>query len=145
MGYQMKKEMKIKLTFIYWEIICTVHTNVSADISRARSFITDRALSISDFRIPWRPLLDALYEEMFPHPLKPSRHSSSLAPLYLNIAESAQRFFHPGDVDEMLEAILPRATSSMDSIIATQTMLVHFLPISHCEKWLPLGTSSPCC
>jgi proteasome activator subunit 4 len=80
---------------------------------------------------------------MFPHPLKPSRHSSSLAPLYLNIAESAQRFFHPGDVDEMLEAILPRATSSMDSIIATQTMLVHFLPISHCERWLPLSEFGP--
>jgi proteasome activator subunit 4 len=151
----MKKEMKIKLTFIYWEIICTstpkyqltlvvpgLSSTFLEDAGNSFiSFITDRALSISDFRIPWRPLLDALYEEMFPHPLKPSRHSSSLAPLYLNIAESAQRFFHPGDVDEMLEAILPRATSSMDSIIATQTMLVHFLPISHCEKWLPLGAS----
>jgi len=157
MGYQMKKEMKIKLTFIYWEIICTstpkyqltlvvpgLSSTFLEDAGNSFiSFITDRALSISDFRIPWRPLLDALYDEMFPHPLKPSRHSSSLAPLYLNIAESAQRFFHPGDVDEMLEAILPRATSSMDSIIATQTMLVHFLPISHCEKWLPLGMSSP--
>jgi proteasome activator subunit 4 len=42
----------------------------------------------------------------------------------------------------MLEAILPRATSSMNSIIATQTLLVHFLPISHCQKWLPLGKLS---
>ena len=106
--------------------------------SRELADNSDRALSIHDFRIPWRPLLDALYEEMFPNPLKPSRHTTSLAPLYLNIAESAQPFFHPGDVDEMLEAILPRATPSMDSIIATQTMLVHFLPISHCQKWLPL-------
>lgn len=59
--------------------------------------------------------------------------------MYLNVAESAQRFFHPGDVDEMLEAILPKFEPSMDQILATQTFLVHFLPISHCQKWLPLS------
>jgi proteasome activator subunit 4 len=61
--------------------------------------------------------------------------------MFLNVAESSQRFFHPGDVDEMLETILPKASADMDSIIATQTFLVHFLPISHCQKWLPLGES----
>jgi proteasome activator subunit 4 len=55
------------------------------------------------------------------------------------MAEAAQRFFHPGDVDEMLEVILPKLENSMDSILATQTFLVHFLPISHCQKWMPLS------
>jgi proteasome activator subunit 4 len=41
----------------------------------------------------------------------------------------------------MLEVILPKFEPSMDSILATQTYLVHFLPISHCRKWLPLGES----
>lgn len=59
--------------------------------------------------------------------------------MYLNVAEASQRFFHPGDVDEMLDAILPRTEHSMDSILATQTFLVHFLPISHCQKWLPVS------
>lgn len=37
MGYQMKKEMKIKLTFIYWEIICESLQRTTANVSRARS------------------------------------------------------------------------------------------------------------
>jgi proteasome activator subunit 4 len=108
-------------------------------------FLSDRTLTIHDFRIPWRPLYDALYNELFPHPNKLSRHSVNLAPLYLNVAEAAQRHFHPGDVDEMLEVMLPKFEPSMDSILATQTFLVHFLPISHCQKWLPLSELVPVC
>lgn len=106
------------------------------------SDLSDGALSIADFRIPWRPLYDALFDALFPHPGKLARRGTALAPTYLTVAESAQRYFHPGDVDEMLEVILPRASADMDSIIATQTFLVHFLPISHCQKWLPLGGST---
>lgn len=100
---------------------------------------SDRTLTITDLRIPWRPLYDALYNELFPHPGKLARHSVNLAPVYLNVAETAQRFFHPSEVDEMLEVILPQFDPSMDSILATQLFLVHFLPISHCQKWLPLS------
>lgn len=100
---------------------------------------SDRSLNIYDFRVDWRPLYYALYQELFPHPNKLARFSVNLAPMYLNVAEAAQRFFHPGDVDEMLEVILPRFEPNMDQILATQTFLVHFLPISHCHKWLPLG------
>ena len=82
-----------------------------------------------------------MYNELFPHPHKLARHAVNLAPMLLGVAEAAQRYFHPGDVDEMLEVILPKFEPSMDSILATQTFLVHFLPISHCQKWLPLGKS----
>lgn len=104
---------------------------------------SDRSLNIYDFRIPWKPLYDMLHNELFPHPNKLSRHSENMAPSLLNIAEAAQRFFHPGDVEEMLETIVPDFKSNMDSIIATQTFLVHFLPISHCQQWLPIS-KSPC-
>lgn len=103
------------------------------------SLLSDRGLSIWDFRIPWRPLFDALYEELFPHPSKLARHSFNLAPTFLNVAETAQRFFHPAEMDEMLEIMLPRFEPSMDSILATQAFLVHFLPISHPQRWLPLS------
>jgi proteasome activator subunit 4 len=103
--------------------------------------VSDRTLNIYDFRMPWRPLYEALHNELFPHPNRLARHSVNLAPLYLNVAEAAQRFYHPGDVDEMLETILPKFEPSMDSILATQTYLVHFLPISHCQRWLPLSKS----
>ncbi|EIW66071.1 hypothetical protein TREMEDRAFT_35609 [Tremella mesenterica DSM 1558] len=142
MGYPMKKQMKIKLLFLYWEILSVVPTVPSAILedvgNQVTNFLGDRNLNIYDFRIPWRPLYDALYQELFPHPNKLKRHSPNLSTMFLNVAESAQRFFHPGDVDEMLEVILPTLEPDMDSILATQAFLVHFLPITHCQKWLPL-------
>jgi proteasome activator subunit 4 len=57
------------------------------------------------------------------------------------VAETAQRFFHPADMDKMLDVILPRFEPHMDSILATQAFLVHFLPISHPQRWLPLSRS----
>lgn len=102
------------------------------------ALLSDRSLNIHDLRMPWRPLYDALYNELFPHPNKLARHSVNLAPVYLNVAEMGQRFFHPSEVDEMLDVILPQFDPSMDSILATQLFLVHFLPISHCTKWLPM-------
>ena len=104
---------------------------------------SDRTLSIWDFRIPWRPLYDALYEELFPHPSRLNRHSFNLAPTFLNVAETAQRFFHPADMDEMLEVMLPKFEPNMDSILSTQAFLVHFLPISHPQRWLPLSKLIP--
>ena len=103
------------------------------------SLVSDRSFTVWDFRIPWRPLYDALYESLFPPHNRIRKSDASLAPIYLNVAEAAQRFFHPGEVDEMLETILPRFDSSMNSILATQAFLVHFLPITHCQKWLPVS------
>nr|ODN78210.1 proteasome activator subunit 4 [Cryptococcus depauperatus CBS 7841] len=141
MGYPMKRQIKIKLIFLYYEIIFIPGISSSLIEDVANQFITlvsDRSLTIYDLRIPWRPLFDALYEELFPHPNRLSRHSINLAPTLLNVAEESQRFFHPGDVDDILEAILPNLQNNMDSILATQAFLVHFLPITHCQKWLPV-------
>ncbi|OCF42973.1 proteasome activator subunit 4 [Kwoniella heveanensis CBS 569] len=141
MGYPMKRDLKVKLIFLYYELLFVPGLSASLIEDVGNQFINligDRSLNIFDFRIPWRPLYDALYFELFPHPNKLARHSVNLAPMFLNVAEAAQRFFHPGDVDEMLEEILPKLEPSMDSILATQTFLVHFLPISHCQKWLPV-------
>lgn len=115
-------------------------TSVLDDVgNQLTSLLGDRDINVYDFRIPWQPLYKALHQELFPHPNHLQRHSANLAPMLLNVAESAQRFFHPGDVDEMLETILPTLESDMDSILATQAFLVHFLPITHCQKWLPLS------
>jgi proteasome activator subunit 4 len=55
------------------------------------------------------------------------------------MAETIQRFFHPGDVDEMLDVMLPRFTGDdINSVVATQAFLVHFMPMSHPQKWLPV-------
>ncbi|WVR08974.1 hypothetical protein IAU60_006033 [Kwoniella sp. DSM 27419] len=141
MGYPMKRDIKIKLIFVYYELMFVPGLSSSFIESAGDQFIDligDRSLTINDFRIPWKPLYEALYYELFPHPNRLARHSVNLAPVFLNVAEAAQKFFHPGDVDAMLDEILPRLEPSMDSILATQTFLVHFLPISHCQKWLPV-------
>ncbi|KAK4685505.1 hypothetical protein P7C73_g4645, partial [Tremellales sp. Uapishka_1] len=127
MGYPMKKEIRIKLIFLYYELLFVPGCS--------SSFIEDAGNQVIGLV---GPLYDALYNELFPHPRKLARHSVNLAPLFLNIAEAVQKFFHPGDVDEMLEVMLPTFQPTMNSILATQAFLVHFLPISHCQKWLPL-------
>ncbi|WRT69165.1 uncharacterized protein IL334_006149 [Kwoniella shivajii] len=141
MGYPMKREVKIKLIFVFYEILFLPGVGSSLVDEASTQFvhlIGDRDLSIYDFRIPWKPLYESLYNELFPHPNRLARHSVNMAPALLSVAEAAQRFFHPADVDEMLEEILPKLEPTMDSILATQTFLVHFLPISHCQKWLPV-------
>lgn len=100
--------------------------------------LEESRLDIWDFRLDWRPLLEAYRLCLIPEPHRRNRYSGKLAPIMLNVAENAQRYFHPGDVDEMLEAILPNMTQSIDYLLVTQAALVHFLPIEHCQKWLPL-------
>ncbi|KAE8212365.1 hypothetical protein CF327_g3970 [Tilletia walkeri] len=44
----------------------------------------------------------------------------------------------PDIVDEMLDTFLPLMDGSdLDSVIRVQSLLVHFLPVSHPRKWLP--------
>ncbi|KAK0534618.1 Proteasome activator BLM10 [Tilletia horrida] len=44
----------------------------------------------------------------------------------------------PDLVDEMLDTFLPLMDGSdLDSVIRIQSLLVHFLPLSHPKKWLP--------
>ncbi|KAK0553638.1 Proteasome activator BLM10 [Tilletia horrida] len=44
----------------------------------------------------------------------------------------------PDLVDEMLHTFLPLMDGSdLDSVIQIQSLLVHFLPVSHPQKWLP--------
>ena len=54
------------------------------------------------------------------------------------MTESCQRFFHPSETDAMLEAFLPMMDgNNINTVIATQAFLVHFLPLTHPQKWLP--------
>lgn len=64
--------------------------------------------------------------------------SSKVSNVLLDLAEYAQRFFPPRDADEMLRTVLPRMDGSdLNSVIATQALLVHFLPLDAPQSWLP--------
>lgn len=55
----------------------------------------------------------------------------------LGLAEVAQRFFPPHETMPMLETILPRFDGNqLNSVLAVQSFLVHFLPLSHPTEWL---------
>jgi len=89
-----------------------------------------------DLVLPWRPLHALLVKELFPKNRRSDR--SGISETLLDLAEVAQRFFDPDATEEMLQTFLPRLNgASLNSVIATQAFLVHFLPLSHPQRWLP--------
>jgi proteasome activator subunit 4 len=95
-----------------------------------------RRLSIADLVLPWRPLYTLLERELFPKQRKTGM--TTISDTLLDLAEYAQRFYDPQEAEEMLREMLPMMDgSSINSILATQSLLVHFLPISHPQAWLP--------
>lgn len=95
-----------------------------------------RRTSIADLVLPWRPLYTLLQRELFPKQRKTGM--TTISDTLLDLAEYAQRFYDPLEAEEMLKEMLPMMDgSSINSILATQSLLVHFLPISHPQAWLP--------
>lgn len=61
----------------------------------------------------------------------------NIATTLLNLVEFTQRFFPPHEIPAMLKTFLPRMSSSINSILATQAFCVHFLPLTHPQYYLP--------
>jgi proteasome activator subunit 4 len=71
-------------------------------------------------------------------PKKRSTGRTAIAGTLLNLAAECQRFFAPYEAPEMLATFLPRLNGTkLDTVIATQAFLSHFLPLSHPTSWLP--------
>lgn len=95
-----------------------------------------RRLALPDLTLPWRPLYDLLTAQLFPK--QRATGVTNLSNRLLDVAMVAQRFFSPADAEDMLEEILPHLDgSNINSVIAVQAYLVHFLPISKPQRWLP--------
>lgn len=96
-----------------------------------------KRIDIRDLQLPWRPLYNILERELFPKQRKTGLTTISAS--LLNLAEFCQRFFPPHEASAMLATFLPRLNGSkLGSILATQSFLVHFLPLSHPQDWLPI-------
>lgn len=75
-----------------------------------------------------------LEKEIFPKQRK-TGHTIVFATL-LTLTEYAARFFPPHAAPAMLSAFLPKFDGgSLNSILATQAFLCHFLPTSHPQLW----------
>ncbi|KAN0063131.1 Proteasome activator BLM10 [Thecaphora frezii] len=138
--YPMLRQTRARLARLYYELTVlpgleTRMVQVAAEM--CMSLIENKKkLDIKDLVLPWKPLYNLLEKELFPKQRRTGL--TNVSDFLLDLAEAAQRFFAPSEADEMLRTFLPKLDgSNINSVIASQAFLVHFLPISHPQRWLP--------
>jgi len=139
--YRMPRSLRAQLARLLFEL---------AVMPKLDTFLTDLAASCCiqllrpkheidrrDLQLPWRALYEALEREVFHKQRKVS--TSAVSGVLLDLADVSQRFFAADEAPAMLEAILPRMDGNdLNSVIATQALLVHFLPLANPDAWLPV-------
>lgn len=128
-----------RLARVYYHlaVLPGVPTTVNQAASTCMTLLGGRKkMTIAHLVLPWRPLYTMLKRELFVKERKTNQ--TNISNVLLDLAMSAQRFYDPEEADEMLKEMLPSMDGSdIDSMIATLSLLVHFLPISHPQRWLP--------
>lgn len=157
MKYPMKRKVRAQLAKMYFELagqwrtrhrpllacshLDTVLPGLDARLvdlaaNQAMSLLeSKKKIDIIDLRLPWRKLYAVLEKELFPKQRKTG--ITNVATTLLNLTEFSQRFFPPHETPEMLRTFLPRLSASLNSILATQAFMVHFLPLTHPQQYLP--------
>lgn len=135
----MKRHVRAKLAKLYYELCVLPGMDprlIEAAANTCMSLLANKKkLDISDLQLPWEPLYTVLERELFPKKRKTGITSISMT--LLTLTEYCQRFFSPHESSRMLETFLPRLDgSSLNSILACQSFMAHFLPLSHPSEWL---------
>ncbi len=138
--YPILRKTRARLARLYYELAVLPGLNTRCVELAANMCITlienKKKCDIKDLVLPWRPLYNILEKELFPKRRRTGL--TNIADVLLDLAETAQRFFPASEADDMLRTVLPKMDgSNLNSVIATQAFLVHFLPISHPQRWLP--------
>ncbi|SJX61736.1 related to BLM10-proteasome activator subunit [Sporisorium reilianum f. sp. reilianum] len=138
--YPVLRKTRARLARLYYELAVLPGLNTRCIELAANMCITlienKKKCDIKDLVLPWRPLYNILEKELFPKRRRTGL--TNIADVLLDLAETAQRFFPASEADDMLRTFLPKMDgSNLNSVIATQAFLVHFLPISHPQRWLP--------
>ena len=138
--YPMQRRLRARLARFFYELAVTPSLDVHMVELAARMCIQllrpKKALEIRDMELPWRPLYDVLQREIF-HKQR-MRSVGQATGVLLDLAEEAQRFYPSSEAEAMLEAMLPRMDGTdLNSVVATQALLVHFLPLADPQRWLP--------
>ncbi|KAG2062138.1 hypothetical protein BDR06DRAFT_978583 [Suillus hirtellus] len=96
-----------------------------------------RKLEATDLQLPWKPLWDVLYKELFPKSrLAEFQGNRNLNNILLYVAESCKRYFPATDIPDMLETFLPILTP--DTTLTMIPVLTSFLPPTHTHIYLPV-------
>ncbi|KAI5481022.1 proteasome activator subunit 4 [Pseudohyphozyma bogoriensis] len=137
--YPMKRTTRALLANLYFELavlpgLDTRLVDVAAGMAMGL-LESKKRISIVDLQLPWRKIWVLLEKELFPKQRKTG--ITNVSSTLLSLTEFAQRFFPPHEIPSMLSLFLPRLSSSLNSILATQAFVTHFLPISHPQYYLP--------
>ena len=138
--YPMSLALRARMARLFYEL--AVMPKLDASLTEMAATICvhllspKQQISIKDLELPWKPLYHVL-EHAVRH--KQRRiGSSSIAGVLLDLAECCQRFFPASEASAMLEAMLPNLDGhDLNSVISVQALLVHFLPLSKPDEWLP--------
>ncbi|ETS62890.1 hypothetical protein PaG_02652 [Moesziomyces aphidis] len=138
--YPLLRKTRARLARFYYHLAVLPGLNTRCIELAANMCITlienKKKCDIRDLVLPWKPLYAILEKELFPKRRRTGL--TNISDVLLDLAETAQRFFPASDADDMLRTFLPKMDgSNLNSVIATQAFLVHFLPISHPQRWLP--------
>ncbi|KAG1755009.1 uncharacterized protein EDB91DRAFT_1096702 [Suillus paluster] len=144
MRYPMMTSIRAKLVRFYYELCLLPGIEVRIIRSWADmlyrllgSKTVKRKLEATDLQLPWKPLWDVLYKELFPkNRLAEFQGNRNLNNILLYVAESCKRYFPASDISGMLETFLPILTP--DTTLTMIPVLTSFLPPTHTHIYLPV-------
>ncbi|OAV88857.1 hypothetical protein PTTG_08821 [Puccinia triticina 1-1 BBBD Race 1] len=137
--YPIKRRLRARLAALLYNL--TVSRGMDPDcVARMAKLLivlikSDKTLDVRDLQLDWKPLYDVLKPEIFPK--QRAIGLTTIYLTYLNLAEFANAYFPPHNSTEILEAFLPELNGpEVNTVLSTQSLLCHFLPISHPLPWL---------
>ena len=138
--YPISRSLRVRMARLFYEIAVMPKLDASLTDMAATLCVhllrPKKEISYHDLELPWRSLYDALDREV--HQKYRKIGTSAVAGVLLDLAEASQRFFPASEATAMLETMLPHFDGhDLNSVISTQALLVHFLPLSHPDAWLP--------
>ncbi|ESK98482.1 membrane protein [Moniliophthora roreri MCA 2997] len=139
--YPIPKDKRIALAKIYFHVSVTPGMPAQVIATCADGFKllaqSTKKITVSDMRLPWRPIYDILKEDLFLDRRQFEYTQLSWCMGY--IAENSRRFFHPAAINDMLSTFLPLLNGTqLDTILSSQYYLLSFLPLSHPQSYLPM-------
>ncbi|KAG1757297.1 hypothetical protein EDB19DRAFT_1924203 [Suillus lakei] len=144
MRYPMTTTTRAKLVRFYYELCLLPGIEVRVIRSWADmlyrllgSKAVKRKLEATDLELPWKPLWNVMYKELFPkNRLAEFQGNRNLNNILLYVAESCKRYFPATDIPDMLETFLPILTP--DTTLTMIPVLTSFLPPTHTHIYLPV-------